>query len=87
VYLLETGINNTAEDDGVEKLTWVVDFATFSFSIADSTSKNIALAVIDIVQNHYPERLGLGVLLNTPFYFNILWAVGGVPIPSCTCNS
>ncbi|KAH9601690.1 CRAL-TRIO lipid binding domain [Trypanosoma melophagium] len=56
---------------GVEQWVCVTDFETFSY-LRDS-SPNVALAVVKTIQDHFPERLGLMILVNPPTSFGLLW--------------
>jgi hypothetical protein len=49
---------------------WIVDFKGFGFSHAMNVRQ--ALSFSDILSNHYPERLGVLVLLDPPSVFSIL---------------
>ncbi|ORC92106.1 uncharacterized protein TM35_000043200 [Trypanosoma theileri] len=56
---------------GVEQWVCVTDFETFSY-LRDS-SPSIAHAVVKTIQDHFPERLGLMILVNPPTTFGLLW--------------
>ncbi|KEG15035.1 cellular retinaldehyde-binding protein/triple function domain-containing protein [Trypanosoma grayi] len=56
---------------GVEQWVCVTDFETYSHT-RDSSPK-MGSAVIHTIQDHFPERLGLMVLVNAPTAFGILW--------------
>ncbi|KAJ3046085.1 hypothetical protein HDV00_003835 [Rhizophlyctis rosea] len=51
---------------GVEKLTLVVDYE--GISIFNATPLSVSKQVLDIIQSHYPERLGLGICINPTWY-------------------
>eukprot|EP00761_Pharyngomonas_kirbyi_P005730 gb/GECH01005735.1/.p1 GENE.gb/GECH01005735.1/~~gb/GECH01005735.1/.p1 ORF type:complete len:297 (+),score=47.40 gb/GECH01005735.1/:1-891(+) len=59
----------------VDKLTVVLDFIDFGNRVSDHDSKTTARRTISILQSHYPERLGLFLLLNPPWYFSVLYWV------------
>ncbi|XLS57113.1 hypothetical protein HN51_006868 [Arachis hypogaea] len=65
VYLMENAVLNLPE--GQEKMTWLLDFDGFSLTtnIPIKTSRDI----IYILQNHYPERLGVVIFYNPPRIF------------------
>ncbi|MED6155671.1 hypothetical protein PIB30_007181 [Stylosanthes scabra] len=69
VYLLENAILNLPE--GQEQMTWLLDFDGFSLStnIPIKTSRDI----IYVLQNHYPERLGVVILYNPPRIFEVFF--------------
>lgn len=71
VYLLENAVLNLSE--GQEQMSWLIDFTGFSFStnIPIKTARDI----IHILQNHYPERLGIAFLYNPPRIFQAFWKV------------
>jgi len=75
VWIMEMSIATTAETEGVEKITWVLDFSTFGERANDAESRETSKATLDILQNHYPERLGCAVLVNPPWYFRMLYMV------------
>ncbi|KAJ6378785.1 hypothetical protein OIU78_028916 [Salix suchowensis] len=60
VYLLENGILNLA--DGQEQMSWLIDFTGWSLStnIPIKTSRDC----INVLQNHYPQRLAIAFLYN-----------------------
>ncbi|KAF7327687.1 CRAL/TRIO domain-containing protein [Mycena kentingensis (nom. inval.)] len=51
---------------GVESLDLLIDFA----DKAKNPSLGVARSVLSILQDHYPERLGLALILNVPFLVN-----------------
>jgi hypothetical protein len=69
VYTLETAVSTMGE--GVSQLVWVIGFANFSMSSMPSISQT--METIKILSNHYPERLGLAVMLDTPWLFGFFW--------------
>ena len=56
---------------GVEQWVTVVDFVTYSHW-SDGRSP-VGRAVIDVMEAHYPERLGLQILVDPPTTFFVLW--------------
>lgn len=55
---------------GVENWVWVCDFHGFGMS---DVNPKLAKAFLDVSATHYPERLGLFILLDTPTLFSALW--------------
>ncbi|KAI8638790.1 CRAL-TRIO domain-containing protein [Parasitella parasitica] len=82
VFCLERGIRLMPEN--VEKISIVVDFK-------DSTSSNNASIgtckkFLDILGNHYPERLGVAFLVNSPWFFLTTFKVIGPFMDPVTRN-
>ncbi|XP_074295222.1 uncharacterized protein LOC141623079 [Silene latifolia] len=71
VYMLENAILNLPE--GQEQMCWMIDYTGFSMStnISVRTTRDI----INILQNHYPERLAVAFLYNPPRIFQAFWKV------------
>lgn len=69
VYLLENAIMNLGE--GQEQMCWLIDFS--GFTMKTKVSVKIAADVINILQNHYPERLDVAFLYNPPRIFHAFW--------------
>ncbi|KAJ7944292.1 Random slug protein 5 [Quillaja saponaria] len=69
VYLMENAILNLLE--GQEQMAWLIDFT--GFSLNTSISVKTARDIIYILQNHYPERLGVAFLYNPPRIFQAFW--------------
>eukprot|EP01112_Ceratiomyxa_fruticulosa_P008510 TRINITY_DN2205_c0_g1_i1.p1 TRINITY_DN2205_c0_g1~~TRINITY_DN2205_c0_g1_i1.p1 ORF type:complete len:327 (-),score=67.84 TRINITY_DN2205_c0_g1_i1:28-1008(-) len=74
VYLLEKCIMSMDEAKGEEKLAWMVDYKNYSQLTGMGMTK-MAFEVLNIVQNHYPERLGVAYMVNAPWAFSIFWAM------------
>ncbi|GLC70756.1 hypothetical protein PLESTF_001030000 [Pleodorina starrii] len=55
---------------GVEQWIWVCDFK--GFGMADVNPK-LAKLFLDISAEHYPERLGLFLVVDAPSLFGLLW--------------
>ena len=58
---------------GVGKMTWLIDFEGYSYRNAPPIS--MAMKALNILQNHYPERLGLAVCYHPPRLFQLTWRV------------
>jgi hypothetical protein len=68
---LENAVLNLSE--GQEQMSWLIDFTGFSFST--KLSIKTARDIIQILQNHYPERLGIAFLYNPPRIFQAFFKV------------
>ncbi|KAJ1647626.1 hypothetical protein LPJ64_001005 [Coemansia asiatica] len=65
IYTLELCIRHMCP--GVEKVTLAIDATQWGFS--SSVSIGTAKKFLDILGNHYPERLGRAVIFNPPKFF------------------
>ncbi|KAL3148387.1 hypothetical protein ABBQ38_013843 [Trebouxia sp. C0009 RCD-2024] len=70
VYNLEAACR-AADEAGVGKMTWLIDFEGYSYRNAPPVT--LALKTLNILQGHYPERLGLSVCYHPPRLFQITW--------------
>ena len=55
-----------------EQMVWLVDFQGWAMA---SISVKVTRETAHILQDHYPERLGLGILYNPPKIFESFWKV------------
>ncbi|KIJ95784.1 hypothetical protein K443DRAFT_682763 [Laccaria amethystina LaAM-08-1] len=62
VWMLERGVD--LMEPGVETLALLINFA----DKAKNPSMSTARTVLNILQEHYPERLGLALIINVPFF-------------------
>ncbi|XP_028766830.1 phosphatidylinositol transfer protein 3 isoform X2 [Neltuma alba] len=70
VYCMENAILNLNSDQ--EQMIWLVDFQGWSKS---SVSLKVTKETAQLLQNHYPERLGLAILYNPPKLFESFWTM------------
>ncbi|KAG5222724.1 phosphoglyceride transfer family protein [Salix suchowensis] len=71
VYLIENSILNLA--DGQEQMSWLIDFTGWGLSV--NVPIKTARDCINILQNHYPERLAVALLYNPPRIFEAFWKI------------
>ncbi|KAH9626472.1 hypothetical protein KSS87_006432 [Heliosperma pusillum] len=64
VYCIENSMLNMPPDQ--EEMIWVVDFWNFKLS---NISMGVSKELSHIMQNYYPDRLGVAVLYNPPWIF------------------
>lgn len=69
VYLIENSILNLAE--GQESMSWLIDFT--GWTLRTQVPVRTALDIINVLQNHYPERLAVAFLYNPPRIFEAFW--------------
>nr|CCC93081.1 conserved hypothetical protein [Trypanosoma congolense IL3000] len=67
---------------GVEKWVFVTDFETYSH--LRDTNIRVGTEVIKTIQNHFPERLGMIILVNPPSAFSVLWKLSAFAIDKKT---
>jgi hypothetical protein len=72
VYLMEKAAEYMDEEQGIEKLVWVVDFKGYS-QISGLAMTNMSVEVLHVLQDHYPERLGGAFLFHTPWVWGMFW--------------
>ncbi|GAQ81173.1 Sec14p-like phosphatidylinositol transfer family protein [Klebsormidium nitens] len=70
VYVLENAVD-AATMAGSEKIVWLIDF--HKWSLRSSPPMKTSRQTLDILQNHFPERLGLAVCYNPPKMFGMFW--------------
>ncbi|KAK8551864.1 hypothetical protein V6N13_120296 [Hibiscus sabdariffa] len=71
VYLIENAILNLPE--GQEQMAWLIDFT--GWTLSTSVPIKSARDTINILQNHYPERLAIAFLYNPPRIFEAFWKI------------
>jgi len=70
-YSLENAILSLPE--GQEKMVWLIDFT--GWTMANAVPIKTARETVNILQNHYPERLAIAFLFNPPKVFEAFWKV------------
>jgi hypothetical protein len=71
VYTLENTILNLPP--GQEQMVWLIDF--HGWGVKHSTPIKTAREIANILQNHYPERLNVGILFNPPRVFQAFMTI------------
>ncbi|KAK2416315.1 phosphatidylinositol transfer protein [Trifolium repens] len=71
VYCLENAILNIGSSTQ-EQMVWLIDFRGWSTSCVSS---KVTRDTAQVLQNHYPERLGLAVFYNPPKLFQSFWTM------------
>lgn len=64
VYCMENAILNLPPEQ--EQMVWLIDFQGFNMS---HISIKVTRETAHVLQEHYPERLGLAILYNAPKFF------------------
>eukprot|EP00824_Muranothrix_gubernata_P009681 TRINITY_DN2238_c0_g1_i1.p1 TRINITY_DN2238_c0_g1~~TRINITY_DN2238_c0_g1_i1.p1 ORF type:complete len:453 (+),score=76.13 TRINITY_DN2238_c0_g1_i1:37-1359(+) len=72
VYTIEQAVLTMNENGGVEKMAWIIDFKGVK-SRRDLPTLKTAVKFIDILSTHFPERLGIAILLDAPRIFEAFW--------------
>lgn len=70
VYTLERA-SQLADDAGVEKMSWLLEME--GYSPKNSPAFAVTKQSINVLQSHYPERLGHAVIARPPCIFNLAW--------------
>lgn len=70
VYCMENAILNLPH--GQDQMVWLIDFAGFNLG---NLSLQVTKMTADVLQGHYPERLGVAILYNAPKFFEPFWKV------------
>ncbi|KAI8058027.1 CRAL-TRIO domain-containing protein, partial [Syncephalis plumigaleata] len=66
IFFLERAI--ALMPPGVEKLTFIVDFG--GSSVFNSPAPWVTKSIVHTLDQHYPERLHMAILVGTPWYYN-----------------
>lgn len=71
VYIMEhaSQIADASSPDG--KMAWLLDYV--GYTRQNQPPWRVSLATLNIVQSHYPERLGRAVNFKPPLLFEIFW--------------
>ncbi|XP_031374743.1 phosphatidylinositol transfer protein 3-like isoform X2 [Punica granatum] len=70
VYCMENAILNLPPDQ--EQMVWLIDFEGFNMS---HISVKVTRETARVLQDHYPERLGVAILYNPPKFFEPFFTV------------
>ncbi len=54
--------------NGVEKVCWIMDFSKYGSRAKDPESSKVSQNTLHVLQNHFPERLGLALIINAPWF-------------------
>ncbi|XP_047983237.1 phosphatidylinositol transfer protein 3-like [Salvia hispanica] len=81
VYCMENAILNLGEEQ--EQMVWLIDFHGFSLS---NVSLKVTKDTAHVLQNHYPERLGVAILYDAPKIFEPFWKMAKPFLEPKTAN-
>ncbi|TVU28544.1 hypothetical protein EJB05_20065, partial [Eragrostis curvula] len=81
VYCMENAILNLPR--GQDQMVWLIDFAGFSLP---NISLQVTKMTADVLQGHYPERLGIAILFNVPKFFESFWKIASPILEKKTFN-
>lgn len=70
-YCLENAI--LTSKPGAEKMVWLIDFR--GWTMAKNPPLRTSMETLNILQNHYPERLGAAICYDPPHFFHAFWKV------------
>ncbi|XP_057502411.1 uncharacterized protein LOC130786185 [Actinidia eriantha] len=70
VYCMENAIMNLPQNK--EEMVWLIDFNGYNLS---NFSVTLTRETAHVLQEHYPERLGIAILYNPPKFFEPFWTV------------
>ncbi|CAN4122246.1 unnamed protein product [Withania somnifera] len=70
VYCMENAVVNLPENQ--EQMVWMIDFHGFNLS---NISVKVTKETAHILQDRYPERLGIAILYDAPKIFEPFWKV------------
>lgn len=71
IYHLERASHIADATAPDHKMAWLIDFVGYSLRTAPPVK--VSLNCLNILQNHYPERLGLAVCFHAPSLFSITY--------------
>ncbi|KAF2076236.1 hypothetical protein CYY_002477 [Polysphondylium violaceum] len=71
VYNIERAISLMDKSQGHEQICLLIDFQ--GYSLLNAPPMSVSKLTLEILGNHYPERLGNAFLIDPPFIFNIFW--------------
>jgi len=81
VYCMENAILNLPH--GQDQMVWLIDFAGFNLG---NISIHVTKLTADVLQGHYPERLGVAILYNAPKFFEPFWKMASPLLERKTRN-
>ncbi|CBI19134.3 uncharacterized protein LOC100250501 isoform X2 [Vitis vinifera] len=81
VYCMENAILNLPPNQ--EQMVWMIDFQGFNLS---NISVKLTRETAHVLQDRYPERLGLAILYNPPKFFEPFWTVVKPFLEPKTCK-
>ncbi|KAK6159004.1 hypothetical protein DH2020_006318 [Rehmannia glutinosa] len=68
VYCMENAIAKL--DEGQDQMVWLIDFQKWNMACI---SVKVTRETARVLQDHYPERLGIAILYNPPKVFESFW--------------
>lgn len=71
VFNMERAIRRMDESKGIEQMVLLFDLNGFSLSTRPPLS--VSKQFLDILSNHYPERLGVAFIIDAPWLFSAFW--------------
>eukprot|EP01095_Lingulamoeba_sp_RSL-Kostka_P014736 TRINITY_DN6554_c0_g4_i1.p1 TRINITY_DN6554_c0_g4~~TRINITY_DN6554_c0_g4_i1.p1 ORF type:complete len:286 (-),score=77.55 TRINITY_DN6554_c0_g4_i1:68-925(-) len=66
---------NIEREKPIEKVCLMVDYTNCGLGMAGVNNTKISLECLNVLQDHYPERLGRAFMINTPFVFSAFWSI------------
>ena len=71
MYTMNSAIKAMDEKAGIHKMVWIANLE--SYTMKYNGDLNMAVDLLHVVQNHYPERLAHAFFVNAPVLFRAAW--------------
>lgn len=71
---------------GVEQMVWMLDFTGYSERQKSEGGSKVSRKSMEVLQDHYPERLGAAYIINSPWWMSMMWTVLSVFMSASTKN-
>lgn len=73
VFTLESAVSSMDISSGVEQMVWFLDFSSYGSRARSPDGRKVAQSCLNLLQDHYPERLALAFIVNAPWWVSLLF--------------
>jgi hypothetical protein len=84
MYSIEEALESMDAGNGVEQMVLMLDFSEYGSRARSPDGRKVAQTCLSLLQDNYPERLGLAFFINHPWWVSLLFTILSPFIDSVT---